>query len=363
MRFKKRFDGFPLFFPDATRGFIKLLSGNEIRAVGVEGVVVNTYHLYLNPGTKIIKASDSSNRKYKKGIHCFMDWDGWVLSDSGGFQVFSLIHRNHKMGKIDDDKVVFKSPHDGSLHELSPEKSIQIQFDLGSDMMVCLDDCPPYSFSKEKLKKAVDRTILWAKRCRVEYDKQIKKRGLSNQNRPLLFSVIQGGSDIELRKYCSQELIKIGFDGYGFGARPVDEEGRFLHEVLEITAKSIPKESIKFALGIGMPEDIVKCRKMGWDLFDCVIPTREGRHGRLFGFKNKKPTSSPEFYNVINIENSKFKRDFSKISLKSSVPELRTNSKSYLHHLFKFNEGLGKKWASLNNLEFYNTLMAKLKNN
>ncbi|HMB65572.1 MAG TPA: tRNA guanosine(34) transglycosylase Tgt [Patescibacteria group bacterium] len=351
----------PVFMPDATRGFVKLLDNRELKSAGVEAVVVNTFHLYLNPGLETIKKTDTRKVNYKKGIHRFMGWDGLVLSDSGGFQVFSLIHKNPKMGKIDEDKVTFRSPYDGSLQELSPEKSIQIQFDLGSDMMVCLDDCPPYGFSRKKIEKAVERTIAWARRCRREYDKQVKKRKIPPRNRPLLFSVIQGGADPELRRYCARELTRIGFDGYGFGARPVDEQGNFLQEVLQATSEAIPEGSIKFALGIGMPEDIVRCSRMGWDLFDCVIPTREGRHGRLFQFQNQKSLVGSRFYNVVNIENSRFKNDLSPINPDSSLSELRKNSKAYLHHLFKVKETLGKKWASLNNLEFYTDLMNDLR--
>src|SRR6056297_1948917 len=218
----------PVFMPDATRGFVKLLSNQEVEAVGVRAIVVNTFHLYLYPGLPVIKKADTRKRNYKKGIHKFMNWDGLVLSDSGGFQVFSLIHKNPKNGKIDEDKVVFKSPWDGSRQELSPEKSIQIQFDLGVDMMVCLDDCPPNEFSREKMKSSIERTLRWARRCRQEYDKQVKKRNIPGKEKPLLFSVIQGGPYVDLRKYCAEELVKIGFDGYGFGARPVDKEGNFL---------------------------------------------------------------------------------------------------------------------------------------
>ena len=156
----------PFFMPDATRGYVKQLTNSEIINTNTTALVVNTFHLYLQPGLEIIKKAG--------GIHKFMDWTGPLISDSGGFQVFSLIHRSTTMGKIMDDKVIFKSPLDGSRHELTPEKSIQIQFDLGTDMMVCLDDCPPNEFSRVDLEKAVTRTIAWAKRCRIEFDKQIK---------------------------------------------------------------------------------------------------------------------------------------------------------------------------------------------
>ncbi|MCD4693884.1 tRNA-guanine transglycosylase, partial [bacterium] len=283
---KKRGVKTPLFMPDATRGLVKTLSNEDLKKSGIEAVVVNTFHLYLNPGTEIIKKSDKTKRNYKKGIHNFMDWDGLVLSDSGGFQVFSLIHKNPKMGRIYEDKVEFMSPWDGSRHRLTPEKSIQIQFDLGVDMMVCLDDCPPNNYNKQEIKESITRTLNWAERCKEEHERQIKLRKIIKKERPLLFSVVQGGGFSDLREKCTKELVNIGFDGYGFGARPVDDEGNFLSKVLEETANNIPENAWRFALGIGLPEDIIRCAKMGWDIFDCVIPTREGRHGKLFQFKN-----------------------------------------------------------------------------
>jgi len=335
----------PFFMPDATRGFIKLLSPDDLKTTNTKALVVNTFHLFLQPGIKIIKAAG--------GIHKFMNWDGPLLSDSGGFQVFSLIHKNKKLGKINDDKVSFRSPLNGSWHDLSPEKSIQIQFDLGVDMMVCLDDCPPNNFSRSELEIAVKRTISWAKRSKKEYLKQLKKRKISSVKRPLLFAVIQGGPYVDLRTFCAKELIALGFDGYGFGARPVDEEGNFLEEVLRETANLIPKNSLRFALGVGTPEDIKRCAYLGWDMFDCVIPTREGRHGRLFFTKGLN-------YETININNAKFIQDFSSINQQSKIKELKTHSKSFLHHLFRLNEGLGQRLASLNNLEFYQAIIKNL---
>ncbi|MFH1182655.1 MAG: tRNA guanosine(34) transglycosylase Tgt, partial [Candidatus Moraniibacteriota bacterium] len=265
----------PFFMPDATKGFIRSLDNLDLKRLKMGPMVVNTYHLYLEPGIEVIKKAG--------GIHKFMNWNGPLLSDSGGYQIFSLIHKNPKMGRITDEEVIFKSPYDGSIHKLTPEKSIEIQFDLGADMMVVLDDPPPNSYSKEKIKKAVERTLSWAKRCKVEYEKQIKKRKIEDKNRPLLFSVIQGGEYLDLRKRCAEELVKIGgWDGYGFGGRHLNQRGDILEEVLRYTASLIPEDSLRFALGVGTPEDIVKCVSYGWDMFDCVIPTREGRHGRLF---------------------------------------------------------------------------------
>ncbi len=339
----------PFYMPDATRGFIKLTTNSEVRQTGTEALVVNTFHLYLQPGLKLIARAG--------GIHKFMDWSGPLLSDSGGFQVFSLIHKNPLLGKISDHSVIFKSPLDGSKHEFTPEKSIQIQFTLGVDMMVCLDDCPPNEFSRPDLELAVTRTISWAKRCKAEYLRQIKKRNLRGARRPLLFAVIQGGAELDLREDCARELVKIGFDGYGFGARPIDKDGNFLEEVLQKTASYIPVSALRFALGIGTPEDIRCCAQMGWDMFDCVIPTREGRHGKLFmdGARGR--------YSTLNINNARFATDFTAINKKSKISGLKKHTRGYLHHLFKLKEILGQKLASLNNLEFYQNLLKDLRAN
>ncbi len=365
----------PFFMPDATRGFVKSMSGKDLEDAGVGPMVVNTYHLYLQPKIDLIKKA--------KGIHKFMSWDKPLLSDSGGYQVFSLIHKNPQMGKITDDGVEFRSPLDGSKHYITPEKAIQIQFDLGVDMMVCLDDPPPNSYSKEQIEAAVDRTLAWASRCMIEYKKQLRIRKIIKENRPLIFCVIQGGEYLDLRKKCVEGLIEIGFSakggpamnwgGYGFGARHVDSKGNFLGEVLEYTAKLIPEDSLRFALGIGTPEDIVRCAQMGWDMFDCVIPTREARHGRIFlrknnfqfsifnfqtSFNDKKEES---FYEVVNITNSKFKDDFGAIDSNCDCELCRNYSRAYLHHIFKMKDPLAARLASIHNLRFYTDLMKKIR--
>lgn len=364
----------PFFMPDATRGFVKSMSGKDLEDAGVVPMVVNTYHLYLQPKIDLIKKA--------KGIHKFMSWDKPLLSDSGGYQVFSLIHKNPQMGKITDDGVEFRSPLDGSKHYITPEKAIQIQFDLGVDMMVCLDDPVPNSYSKEQIDAAVDRTLAWAKRCKKEYEKQIKIRKIPKKDQPIIFGVIQGGEYLDLRKKCTEGLVKIGFGGYGFGARHVDSEGNFLGEVLEYTAKLIPEDSLRFALGIGTPEDIVRCAQMGWDMFDCVIPTREARHGRLFLWEkqtqfpiinNQFPNNNQnsitniqnslqrKFYEVVNITNSKFKDDFGTIDSNCDCELCRNYSRAYLHHIFKMKDPLAARLASIHNLRFYTDLMKKIR--
>lgn len=362
----------PFFMPDATRAGLKNISADDLSALNLDAMVVNTFHLYLQPGVSLIK-------KFK-GVHKFMNWDKPLLSDSGGYQVFSLIHKNKKLGKISDAAAEFRSPLDGSRHILTPEKSIQIQFDLGVDMMVVLDDCPPNDFDKKQITDSVERTIVWAKRCWQEFDRQIKKRKLQ-KNKPLLFGVIQGGMDIELRKKCLAELVKIGpssgFDGLGFGARHIDAQGNFLKEVLKETAKNIPESYLRFALGVGTPKDIVQSVKLGWDMFDCVIPTREGRHGRIYSFMGCHPDPdvksgegshgkksivlSKNFYKIININNSEFAKKTEPINKFSKLQELQNYSLGYLHHLFKIQDPLGQRLAGLNNLEFYLDMMDGLR--
>ncbi len=346
----------PIFMPDATRGVIKHLSFSELSQLGLTCLVANTFHLFLRPGTKLIKRAG--------GLHDFIDWHKPILTDSGGYQVFSLIHKIGSKGSISDKGANFKSPIDGAGIKMTPELSIKTQFDLGVDMMVCFDDCPPNAYNDTMLAAAVERTIKWAKRCQREYDKNVKNKKLKvkSYKRPLLFAVIQGGNNLELRKRCAAELVKIGFDGFGFGARHIDDSGNFLSQALECTVGQIPENKLRFGLGIGTPEDIIKSLKLGYDMFDCVIPTREGRHGKLFLWKtNYKSINAKNFYLAVNITNAKFANDFSPINKFSRLTELRENSKAYLNYLFKIGEPLALRLASLNNLEFYFNMINEAK--
>jgi queuine tRNA-ribosyltransferase len=269
------------------------------------------------------------------------------------------------MGSINDNGARFKSPINGPWLALDPKKSIKIQLDLGTDMVVCLDDCPPNDADDVTMNKAIERTIRWTGECKKIFESEIKKRKIKKTKKPLLIAVIQGGESEEMRQYCALELKKFGFDGYGYGARPVDKDGNFLEEILQVTADASPRNAFRFALGIGTPEDIVRCSRMGYDVFDCVIPTREGRHGRLFYFVSDmfvgKGGQIAKFYKTINIANAKFTKDDSPINEDSRLRELKEYSKSYLHHLFKIKDPLGARLASLQNLEFYSQLMIKIK--
>lgn len=349
----------PFFMPDATRAAVRGVTAGEIGEMGIGTIVVNTYHLMLQPGEDLVRKAG--------GIRAFMGWDGPVLSDSGGYQVYSLIHRNPETGKITEEGAEFKSVIDGSGHLLTPERAIAIQFDLGVDMMVVLDDPRPNDAPKEEVTEAVERTIRWAKRCREEYNRQVASRGLTDETRPLLFGVVQGGMFPELRTRCAEGLVEIGFDGYGFGGRHVDMEGNFLADIVRHTASVIPEESVRFALGIGTPEDIVRCHALGWDMFDCVIPTREGRHGRLFLRKNELTTDDSrltigDFYETMNINNGRFTEDFSPVDPTCDCELCVRHTKAYLHHLFRVSDPLGGRLASVHNLRFYARLMESLRN-
>lgn len=341
--------------PDATRASVRGMTTEELVAVGIEALVVNTYHLSLQPGEALIREAG--------GIHTFMDWQRPVLSDSGGYQVYSLIHKNPDLGRITEDGAEFRSVLDGSKHLLTPERAIQIQFDLGVDMMVVLDDPRPNDTPEEEVVKAVDQTLRWAKRCREEFDRQRVERGMTDEDRPLLFGVVQGGMILSERKRCAEGLVAIGFDGYGLGGRHVDMEGRFLGELMAALASFIPEESIRFALGVGKPEDIVRLHAVGWDMFDCVIPTREGRHGRLFLWKEGVTVSSQhqDFYETININNEQFTKDFTPVDSACDCTLCTRYTRAHLHHLFRAEEALAFRLASGHNLRFYMHLMRQLR--
>lgn len=343
----------PFFMPDATRATVRGLTSVQLESLGLEALVVNTYHLMLQPGEKRIKDAG--------GIHQFMRWSRPVLSDSGGYQVFSLIHRNPELGHITEEGAAFRSILDGSKHLLTPERSIQIQFDLGVDMIVCLDDPRPNDVEEGEMRESVERTIRWAKRCRDEYDRLVQERGFTEANRPLIFGVVQGGMIPELRKYCAAELAQFNFDGYGFGGRHIDAQGNFLEEIIRVTADAIPEDALRFALGIGTPEDIVRCYELGWDMFDCVIPTREGRHGRLFLWNPRGSLEQRDFFTTINIRNEQYKQDDTTVDQTCDCTLCTSYTPSYLHHLFRVGEPLALVLASEHNLRFYLRLVAVLR--
>ncbi len=351
----------PFFMPDATRASVRGLTNQQLKSVGIHPMVVNTYHLMLQPGQQFLHDHG--------GVHNLMQWDGPLLSDSGGYQVYSLIHKNKELGKITEQGAHFRSVIDGSKHILTPQKAIEIQFAIGSDMMIVLDDPRPPDAPRQEHEAAVQRTVRWAQECRDYFDNQCLQRGLSQHDRPLLFAVVQGGPYVQLRQKCAAQLAKIGFDGYGFGGRHIDSDGNFMEQIIRETAAAIPDDAPRFALGIGTPHDIVRCYRAGWDMFDCVIPSREGRHGRIFTWSQApkgnaiiKSKDASDFYDTINISNAKFVKDFTPLDSFCKCYACKTYTKSYIRHLFHVGEPLGAQMASLHNLHFYTTLMEHLSN-
>ncbi len=342
----------PTFFPDGTRGVVKGVDCTDLENAKVEGLVINTFHL-------LVEGMDQKVKKFG-GIHEFMNWRRPIITDSGGFQVMSLVHDHPNLGKISDQGIKFK--FNGQIILLTPEKSIQFQLKLGTDIAIVLDDCVRPACAKASVDKPSDtdeesvrRTILWAKRSKEEFEKIVNSRSQtwSGEAKPLLFAVVQGGNNRKLRKLCAEELIKIGFDGYCFGGFPV-ENGKFMADIVEYVAKLLPNNKPKYALGVGKPEDIVKCAKMGYGIFDCVIPTREARHQKLYVFEGKS-------YSNINIGSARYVQDSKKISKNCDCLTCKTYSRAYLHHLFKIRDTLAIRLATIHNLRFYSSLMESLK--
>lgn len=341
----------PLFFPDATRAVVRTLDNTDIKSTSTNGILVNTYHLYRDLGIERIKKVG--------GIKQFMNWDGLMISDSGGFQVMSLAKKGN--GKVTDEGVEFISEENKRIL-LTPELSIEFQIALGTDLMVVLDDFTPADATHKEAEESVERTIDWAKRSRATYEKKIKTKNL--KHRPLLIGVVQGGSYADLRKYCAEELIKIGFDGFGFGGWPLKKNGEFDYEIVKLVADLAPKDYLLYGLGIGKPEDIVGCYDLGYTIFDCVIPTRDARHGRLFVYNVDSiediDITNPDFYKpyypakIANL-------DKSEAVSKACDCLLCTNySKAYLAHLFRIKSISAMRLATIHNLRFYSLLMEKL---
>ncbi|MDD2823483.1 MAG: tRNA guanosine(34) transglycosylase Tgt [Candidatus Daviesbacteria bacterium] len=341
----------PSFFPDGTKGVVKGIDSKDLENAKVEGLVINTYHLLVSGLEEKIEAIG--------GIHRLMGWKKPVITDSGGFQVMSLIHKDESLGKMNDTGATFKLPGAPRI-KLTPESSIRLQIKLDADILICLDDCTKPDQDIGEQEKSVERTIAWAKRCKLEFEKLTSL----SKKRPLLFAVIQGGNNRELRKKCAKSLVDIGFDGYCFGGFPVDNQGKFLKSIMKYTASLLPEEKVKYAMGIGTPANIIDCVKMGYNLFDCVIPTREARHQKLYIF-NKKVTKKNVFdnniYSTINIGAGRYNQTLDSVSKFCDCHTCERFSRAYLHHLFKIKDTSAFRLATIHNLRFYSMLMEALK--
>jgi queuine tRNA-ribosyltransferase len=353
----------PLYFPDATLGVVRSLSSIEVANLGIQGAVINTYHLKDRPGIRILNKLG--------GIKQLMNWPGLTASDSGGFQLFSLIQKDSSLGKITDKGVVLYSGKNRShKHLFTPEDSIKVQFAINSDMMICLDDFTPDDAGQARIEKSVERTLNWAKRCKQEFERQLEKNDFNQNNRPILIAPIQGHRNKQLRKKCAEGLLKIGFDGYGLGGWPFVKPGVFDYETCAYNASLTPDNKLRFALGIGSPENIVELTQMGYHIFDCVLPTRDARHQRLYIFKQDpdkidlfaqtNQEQKPDWYDYVYINRGAFKTDQTPLSNNCDCFTCQHHSRAYLNHLFKAKDTLAYRLATTHNLRFYARLMRRL---
>lgn len=318
----------PAFMPVATQATVKTLSPDEVEALGFRMIIVNAYHMYLRPGHETIEKLG--------GLHKFMSWRGAIASDSGGFQALSL----SKTRRIKEEGIVFQSHLDGSRHVLTPRKCIEIQESLGVDIMMCLDECPPYPSSPEYMKRSVALTTSWAKLSR-----EARKR---EDN--ALFGIVQGGIYPELRRESAGGLLEIGFDGYALGGLGIGEDTAKTYEITESTLTYLPPDKPRYLMGLGKPEDIAEAVSLGVDLFDCVIPTRNARNGTLFTSRGK-----------LVIKNARYAEDEGPIDEQCGCYTCRNFSRAYLRHLYVAKEILVLRLLTLHNLSYYGKLMSDIR--
>jgi queuine tRNA-ribosyltransferase len=318
----------PVFMPVGTQASVKALDPRELLEMGTQIILGNTYHLNIRPGMEIIRAAG--------GLHPFMNWSRPILTDSGGFQVFSL----SKIRKIQAHGVEFRSHLDGSLLFLGPREAMAIQRELGSDIAMVFDDCPPHTASAKDLKAAVERTIRWAGECREQ------PRGHGQ----LVFGIVQGGSNAEMREHCARALIPMNFDGYAIGGVSVGEPEPEMFKAVEITEPHLPPEKPRYAMGLGTPAQLVELVARGVDMFDCVLPTRVARNGTAFTHKG-----------TISIKGGMYKADFTPIEDGCECYACRHFTRAYLRHLLNVNEILGLRMLSVHNSHMYLKVMREVR--
>lgn len=348
----------PVFFPDATQAVIRTLDSDDIKNTKTPGVLVNTYHLWRNLGKEVIRRHG--------GVRGFMDFDGAVISDSGGFQVMSIAKSQNKSKAVDDEGVNFKPAGTKKKIKFTPEDSIAFQMLLKPDMAIVLDDFTLPGASKAKARETVERTILWAKKSKQEFERQCEKLELSEKERPYLLAVVQGDEWLNLRRECAQRLVDIGFDGFGFGGWPLKhEDGTFNYEVAEVIAECAPQDYLLYGLGIGKPDEIVGCVERGYHIFDCVLPTRDARHKRLYVYNansiDEIDLSDNKFYSYYTPDKERYYKDETPVSTACDCLLCTKYSRAYLAHLFRIKELSALRLATIHNLRFYSILMEKLK--
>jgi queuine tRNA-ribosyltransferase len=293
------------------------------------------------------------------GLHRMSAWQRPIITDSGGFQAYSLIRQNPRFGKMDERGITYQPDGNARKYQLTPEKSVQLQLAYGADVVICLDDCTHVDAPRSEQEISVARTISWAKRGRAEFDRLVRQKKLEPSKIPLLFAVIQGGGEFDLRKHCAEILLEIGFDGYGFGGWPLDSQGALLTEILEYTRSLVPAQFPLHALGIGHPQNVLIGFRLGYGLFDCAMPTRDARHGRLYSF-GSLPSSNDrlkgDWLKYLYINDEIHVKSSRPIEEDCDCPVCRNYSLGYLHHIFKLNDSLYLRLASLHNLRFMTRL-------
>ena len=319
----------PAFMPVGTQATVKGMSPAELTEIGAEIILSNTYHLYMRPGQQIVKEA--------LGLHGFMSWDRPILTDSGGFQVFSLSN----LRDIKEEGVTFKSHIDGSKHLFTPERAIEIQNDLGADIIMAFDECIPYPCEFDYAKKSLERTTRWAKRCKDAHQ---------NTGKQALFGIIQGGTFSELRKQSAYELLELEFPGYALGGLSVGEPAKEMYEMLECTVPIMPDDKPRYLMGVGSPDYLIEGAIRGIDMFDCVLPTRIGRNGTIMTSRGK-----------VIIRDAAYARDFSPLDPECDCYACKNFSRAYIRHLLKANEVLGIRLTTWHNLKFLLDLMKKVR--
>jgi len=321
----------PAFMPVGTQGSVKALSQEDLREIGAQIILANAYHLYLRPGTEILEQAG--------GLHRFMGWERPILTDSGGFQVFSLASLN----KVTEEGVAFQSHIDGSRHFMTPEKAVDVQMAIGADVIMCFDECTPYPATREAAADSMGLTHAWAARCKARW----LERGSGTQ---ALFGIVQGGVYADLRAESADRMVDIGFPGYAIGGVSVGESKEEMAGVVEGTAPRLPEDRPRYLMGVGPPEDLLHAIGHGIDLFDCVMPTRNARNGSLFTSQGR-----------LNIKNQRHVTDFGPLDPACGCPVCRTYTRAYLSHLYRAGEILALRLNTLHNLFFVLELAANVR--
>jgi len=349
---------YPLFFPDATRGEVRQLTFDDVKKVGLPGILVNTFHLLRLVGTE---KTDTAG-----GIHKYLGWDGAMISDSGGFQVMSIAKKYGGNSTVTDEGVTFTI--DGVNHHFTPEDSIKYQMAMMTDLMVVLDDFTPLGVSHEEAEVTVNRTTLWARRCKQEFEMIWEKQRSDLcflKRKPYLIGVVQGGEYEDLRLKSIKELTEIGFDGYGYGGFPM-KDGKFDEKMAKFMADNLPKDTVLYGLGIGKPDDIVKCVNCGWQIFDCVLPTRDARHGRLYVYTDESidqiNVQKDGFYEFYNPRQAKHLEENIPVSSACDCELCTTLTRAEFATMWRARDERVLRLATIHNLRFYAILMEKLRN-